>query len=101
MNYKFIKLNLNSKIPISGQRLSKDDAHDLKNINLNMYNVGLLAGVNNLLILDIDEKNGGILEWKNYTSENFEPYTMKQQTPHGGYHYIFLHHSEDYTCPLT
>lgn len=97
MNYKFIKLSYNSKIPISGQRLSKDDAHELKNINTDFFNVGLLAGVNNLLILDIDEKKGGLLEWSNYTSENFEPYTMKQKTPGGGFHYVFLHHSDEYT----
>ena len=96
-NYKFIKLNKNSKIPISGQRLTQNDAHDLKDININFYNIGLLAGVNNLLILDIDDKNGGLLEWKQYLNENFNPYTMQQQTPGGGYHYIFKHYDDTYT----
>ena len=87
MNY--IKLCKNKKTPISK---FKDLKHHLQltEINLNLYNVGILAGANNLLILDIDIKNDGMKEWLKYTSENNEIDTRQHITPSGGFHYFFL-----------
>lgn len=93
--FKFIKLNQNTKTPIKGEYFK--DTKQIKEIDTNKYNVGLIAGANNLLILDVDEKDGGRLEWDDYLKENFEPYTMKQKTPNNGLHYIFKHHDETYT----
>jgi|688.fasta_scaffold09539_17 hypothetical protein len=94
-NFKFIKLNKNSKTPIKNQFFK--DTHKIEDINTNYFNVGLMAGSSNLIILDIDEKDGGRLEWSTYLSENFSPYTRTQQTPNNGLHLIFKHHDETYT----
>jgi len=94
-SYKYIKLNKNTKKPIKGEHFK--DTKDIKQIDINFYNIGLMAGVNNLVMFDVDIKDGGLIEWNEYLKENFEPYTMKQQTPSGGYHYIFLHHDPTYT----
>lgn len=94
-NFKFIKLAKNSKSPIKNQNFK--DVKPLHEIDINKYNIGLMAGCNNLIILDVDIKDGGLSEWTEYKKINFEPYTMKQQTPSGGYHYIFLHNDPRYT----
>jgi hypothetical protein len=94
-NFKFIKLNQNTKTPIKGEYFK--DTKQIRDIDTTKYNVGLIAGTNNLLILDVDDKDGGRIEWGDYLKENFEPYTMKQQTPNNGLHYIFKHHDETYT----
>ena len=93
--FKFIKLNKNSKTPIKNEYFK--DAKAFDQIDITKYNVGLLAGANNLIILDVDIKDGGLIEWNDYRAEHFEPYTMQQQTPSGGYHYIFKHHDDTYT----
>ena len=53
--FKFIKLVYDRKEPIKGQQF-KDvkQLMELKDINLKHYNVGLVAGANNLLIFDIE-----------------------------------------------
>jgi len=94
-SFKFIKLNKNTKTPIKGEYFK--DTKNIEQIDINLYNIGLMAGANNLIIFDVDEKDGGRIEWNDYLKENFEPYTMKQQTPNGGFHYIFLHHDPTYT----
>lgn len=94
-NFKFIKLCQGSKIPIKNE--SFKDAKPLDKIDTKKYNVGLVAGINNLLILDIDIKDGGLIEWNKYKKDHFDPYTMKQETPSGGFHYVFLHKSTKYT----
>jgi len=93
--FKFIKLNKNAKTPIKNEYFKDAKAYD--QINTQKYNVGLLAGVNNLLIFDVDVKDGGLIEWGDYMTEHFEPFTMKQKTPSGGYHYLFKHHDDSYT----
>ena len=94
-HFKFIKLNKNTKTPIKGEYFK--DTKELNKINTNLYNIGLIAGGNNLIILDVDEKDGGMIEWNDYLADNFEPWTMKQKTPNNGLHYIFKHHDETYT----
>ena len=93
--FKFIKLVKNRKEPIKNECFK--DTKELINIDTNLYNIGLMAGSNNLIILDIDDKDGGLIEWDNYLEEHFEPYTMKQRTLGGGFHYLFKHHDETYT----
>ena len=93
-SFKFIKLNKNEKTPIKGEYFK--NATTKENINVSLYNIGLLAGANDFIILDVDVKDGGLIEWREYQQIHFEPYTMKQQTPGGGLHYIFKHHDDTY-----
>ena len=94
-NFKFIKLSKNSKIPIKNECFK--DAKPSNTIDTQKYNIGLVAGINNLIILDIDTKDGGLIEWDEYKRVNFEPYTMTQKTPSGGFHYVFIHTDPRYT----
>lgn len=89
---KYIKLLKNGKIPIAKGFYNKGEP--IKNINTNNFNVGLLAGENNLIILDIDVKDEGLIEWNNYIAEYGEPNTAKQLTQSGGFHYIFKESEE-------
>lgn len=50
---------------------------------------GRASGV---VVLDIDPRNGGDLEWRMLTAQNGEPVTRTVRTPSGGSHYYF-------TCP--
>ena len=96
--FLFLKLSINTKVPIKNENFS--DERNLKKIteiNKRYYNIGLACGPNNILVLDIDEKNDGVDEWNNYISEFDEPLTVTQKTPNNGYHYIFNHFDDEYT----
>ena len=96
--FMFLKLCSNTKVPIKNANFS--DERNLKKIteiNKRYYNIGLACGANNILVLDIDEKNEGLDEWNNYISEYDEPLTVKQKTPNNGYHYIFNEINDEYT----
>ena len=98
MKLFYCKIVKNNKVPIKDEKFS--DAKKLRKlseIDLRLYNVGLPCGPNNLIVLDIDVKDDGIVEWNNYISEFGEPLTVYEKTPSGGYHYYFLHHSANYT----
>lgn len=84
-----IKLKKNKKTPaIAGWNKPK---HQKKIIDNNKYNVGIPTGdINNIIVLDVDEKDEGILEFNKYINEYGEPLTIKQKTPNNGFHYIFL-----------
>ena len=66
-------------------------------IDNSTYNVGILTGnSNNLLCLDIDIKDAGLIEFNKYIEEYGEPQTVKQKTINGGFHYIFKNtHSDE------
>lgn len=61
----------------------------VKDIDMNKYNCGIVCGANNnLFILDIDEKDDGILKFKEYLKDNkLNTFTVK--TPNNGKHYYF------------
>ena len=94
-SYKFIKLCKNTKKPIQGAFFKYPK--QLNEIDLTRYNIGLLAGASDLLILDIDEKNDGIKEYNEYLKTNEPPNTMTQKTPNNGLHLIFKASSKNYT----
>ena len=97
-NLLFIKLCKNTKEPIKKVLISnKKNALPLEKVNINLYNVGLHAGHNNLIVLDIDKKNDGIEEFQKYIDMYDEPQTVKQKSPNGGYHLIFNAVSTEYT----
>ena len=96
MNYlKCIKLIQGGKIPIKGQTFDKPTLY--KDVNTSKYNIGILAGENNLFIVDIDTKGGGMVAWSEYLTFNFNPYTMQQVTPNGGLHLFFKEKSDKYS----
>lgn len=94
-NFKFIKLVKNLQIPVNNSNFKQ--TYELKDIDTKKYNVGLIAGANNLIILDVDIKDGGLNEWKEYIKQYGEPLTLKQQTPSGGFHYVFKQYDDQYT----
>ena len=94
----FFKLSINSKVPIKNEKFSYErNLKKINEINTHFYNVGLACGANNLLVLDIDEKNEGLKEWADYVAQNDEPLTVKQKTPNNGFHYVFYETNDKYT----
>lgn len=97
-NLKFKKIVKNEKIPIIGESIN--DVTTLKQfheINTNLYNIALVAQENNLIILDIDVKDDGLIEWNEYTSKHIDPFTVLEKTPSGGLHYYFIHNDPTYS----
>lgn len=69
---------------------------NMKKIIDNKYNVGIPTGIiNNIIVVDVDNKDNGIEEFNKYIKEFGEPMTVKQATIGGGFHYIFLYGSTD------
>lgn len=95
---KFKKIVKNGKCPIKGESIKDTDSlKPFNEINLNHYNIALVAKENNLIILDIDVKDDGLTEWQEYTAKHCEPFTVCEQTPSGGLHYYFIHNDPTYT----
>lgn len=88
-NLKFIKVIKNNKGPISSINNIKN-LHAFNEIDIKKYNVGIPAKPNNLIILDVDVKNDGLKQWREYIKEHGEPMTVAETTPGGGFHYYFL-----------
>jgi hypothetical protein len=101
MSFKYIKLSKNSKTPINGASIKDPKNHysDLKEINYNFYNAGFYCGAS-FVVVDVDEKDGGLIEWGAYTEKHGEPITMKQTTPSGGLHYIFINDGDEQQAKL-
>ena len=101
--YKNIFLNNTSKIRII--KNSKEPLFSWKKltthkkvIDLTKHNVGILAGkINDIIVLDIDDKDDGINEFKKYTDLYGEINTLTVKTPNKGFHYYFSYHQNDDT----
>ena len=92
MNYNNLlkfKLQKKSKIPLN--KGWTNPANLSTDIDMKYgYNVGVATGrVNNLIVLDIDIKDEGELEFNKYISQYGDIDTIKILTPSGGYHYYF------------
>ena len=86
-------VNKNSKKP--AVKWSKPENH-MTHINTKRYNVGLLTGpINDIIVVDVDAKNNGIEEMEKYYAEFGLIKTVKQNTPSGGYHLIFKYTSSN------
>lgn len=82
-----IKLRLNNKTPINKW---SDNKNHFKSIDATKFNVGLPCGtVNNIFVLDIDNKDNGMEEFNKYITQHGEPDTLTVKTPSGGTHYYF------------
>lgn len=54
------------------------------------YNVAIATGkVSGIVVVDIDPRNGGDLEWAMLTAQNDTPRTWTVRTPSGGRHFYF------------
>jgi hypothetical protein len=63
------------------------------------FNVAIITGeLNNLLVIDIDAKDGGLEEWDKYIKKFGDIITVKQKTINGGWHYYFLFSHSDPSC---
>ena len=82
-----IKLEPNSKEPIKGCSYLKNTYKDITQNE--KYNVGVLTGHNNIIIVDIDVKNKGLETFKEYLTNNGNINTYTVKTTSGGYHYYF------------
>jgi hypothetical protein len=88
-----IKLAKNSKMAV--EKWSQEEYH-YKTIKSSYYNVGLLTGkINNIIVLDVDAKDDGIQEMDLYYKEYGQINTLKQLSPNGGYHLFFKYTSSD------
>ena len=95
VNRKKIKCIKNGKRPAEEWKHLKKFPTQIEN-SINNFNIGLLTGkLNNIIVLDVDEKDNGIEEFKLYIAEYGEPMTIKQKTPNNGYHYIFEYSHSD------
>lgn len=54
------------------------------------WNIGIAAGASNIIIIDVDPRNGGIETLKSICAYAPIPKTLTAQTGGGGKHYIFL-----------
>jgi hypothetical protein len=89
-------MNLNSKIPAEGETIDK--LYNFNNIDIKKYNVGIPAGANNLIILDIDKKDAGLIEFYKFQKEyNILLNGLCEKTPNGGLHYYFYYNDDRYT----
>ena len=87
-NYFKLPLVKNLKIPnLSGW--NKDD-YNITQIDHKIYDVGIITGVrNNLLVLDVDLKDDGLKEMNEYIKAVNDINTLTVKTPSGGVHYYF------------
>ena len=88
--YKKFSCKTNSKYPAVKWSQSQNQITNIKRINTKYFNVGLITGpINDIIVVDVDAKNDGIAEMEKYYAEFGQINTVKQLTPSGGYHLIF------------
>jgi hypothetical protein len=90
-NLKKIELVKNNKTPMNKWR---DIKNQRNNIDITKYNIGFPTGeINNIIVLDIDFKDDGIIEFDKYIKEYGTINTLIVKTPNKGFHYYFLYNS--------
>ena len=97
-----IKLNKTEKMPLKNVNWKNKNNH-YKQIDDNKYNVGILTGkINNLLLVDVDKKKDtnkekdGLQALNNYICGSWgdiDTFTVK--APNDGFHYYFKLDSDD------
>ena len=95
---KFKKIVKNDKIPLKNESVKdKTTLKSFNEINTKFYNMAIPAMDNNLIILDIDFKDDGVLEWREYCKQYGEPFTVTEKNPNNGLHYYFVHKDSTYS----
>ena len=85
----FLKIEIvkNNKTPAN--KWSNPKNHK-QYVDMNVYNCAILTGkINNIIVLDIDFKDNGIIEFDKYISSYGKPQTLIQKSPNSGNHYFF------------
>jgi hypothetical protein len=94
-NFEKIKLKNNTKEPHQNGWRTNTKTH-YKDIDLNIYNAGILCGpINNIIVLDVDVKDGGLDAYNQFIKDNGEIKTFTVNTPNGGQHILFNYNSEN------
>ena len=90
-----ITLIKNAKTPVN--KWSDKANHHTSIPNMNKYNVGILTGaINNIFVLDIDNKDDGLKTWNEYlATSGMNINTVCVKTPSGGFHYYFKYSTKD------
>ena len=84
MNFNYIPLHASSKIPLYEKWADKYQTNKPEG------NYGVLTGkINNIIVVDIDVKDGGLAKWNELIEIHDEPETYTIKTGSGGYHYYF------------
>lgn len=95
LGYKIFPLGIQSKIPATKhgyKNATKDENKIRKMWNGTQYNIGLPCKDNNILVLDVDPRNGGDESLKEIIKKHGDlPKTISAKTGGGGYHYFFNH----------
>ena len=90
--YNKFKVIRNAKEPAC--KWKRPANHIKKAYHPSKFNTGIPTGPdNNLLVVDVDEKDEGIEEFQKYIEEHGDINTFKVQTPSGGYHLYFKYKS--------
>ncbi len=92
---KYIKFAIRSNKKKPSCRWRKPDNHTKQSVDPRDRNTGILTGpINNLLVVDVDVKNEGVVEFLAYAEEHGNQDTFTVGAPSGGLHYCF-----NYTSP--
>ncbi len=93
-NFLKIPINRGSKIPaILGWSIPQNQR---KQIDTNKYEVGIPTGQNNnLLVLDVDNKDNGLEEFDKFIKLFGDIETLTVKTPSGGIHLYFTYSHKD------
>ena len=91
-----IKLKPGAKEPYESGWTTDPKTH-YKDIDMTRYNAGYLCGkLNNIMVLDVDVRNGGIEAINEYMREYGTINTLTVGSARGGYHYYFNYNSKDH-----
>ena len=100
-------MNLEELIKIRLKKNDKEPAGPWKNypenrfleIDKEDYNIGILTGeINNIIVLDVDIKDGGMADYQTYVDQYGPITTTMQTTPRRGIHLIFKYSHSDTAC---
>ena len=90
-----IKLKNNTKEALQTGWKTDPKTH-YKDVDLNLFNAAFPCGkINNIIVLDVDKKDGGIEAIEDYKREFGDFTTFTVSTPNGGFHHYFNYNSEN------
>jgi hypothetical protein len=90
----FVPVYTNTKVPVGENWQRTKRTASKKIMSKNMNRAILTGDISDVTVLDIDNKQGkGLKEWVDYCDKYGEPYTVKERTASGTYHYYFKYYS--------
>lgn len=95
-NWGFVVIPLEGKISTIKKWQTYDNKIGLQAVQQRVYfsnsyiNIGVLTGKpSNIIVVDIDNKNDGLIEWEKLCKKYGKPNTFTIKSGSGGYHYYF------------